>query len=156
MHRPAPEPGSDGPPRHDRDGGPEAAFAPVVEALTHLAQFHMEQGNNEAAAEALERRVDLLMKVAELHGLIEHVSPAAAMAEFYRFTDRPDRAAQIERQAQAQEIAELERRLSELRARQHMLELERERLEGMLHRSQDRRVPADRSRAHRGDGDRDI
>ena len=151
MRRRSPGAGSGGPPRHDRDGGPEEAFAPVVEALTHLAQFHMEQGNNEAATEALERRIHLLMKVAELHGLIDHVSPAAAMAEFYRFTDRPDRAAQIERQEQAHKITELESRLSEIKARQHMLESEREQLQGTLHRLQDRRAPADRSRARRGD-----
>ncbi|MFH1417226.1 MAG: hypothetical protein ABII12_02950 [Planctomycetota bacterium] len=98
------------------EAGPMKAFLMALDNLDDLINFYEEQDRIEDTEQALQKRVELSMKLAELQALAQHVGPDAAIREYYRYVNRPDRALEHDLRRTEQEIQETTRLMGDLHA----------------------------------------
>jgi chromosome segregation ATPase len=125
------------PPLAGLDEGPTGAFLLALENLDDLIDFYEEQGRVDDMEAALRKRVELALKLGELHALAEYLGPMAAIREYYVSIDRPDRALEHELHGTAREIgrvkhemADLDSHIAKLTTRREALERELDELHG--------------------------
>ncbi len=140
--------------------GPMRVFLMALDRLDDLIDFYEEQDRIEEMEESLQKRVEMSMKLAELHALAQHMGPDAALREYYCYVDRPDRALEHDLRRTEHEIEETTRLMGDLHAgiarltsrhemmehRRRGLEERREHLHGQLLDLNSRRE-AERARA---------
>jgi len=88
----------------------------ILKSYNDLIEFYETQGHEEQAEQVLRERIDVCSKLAELRMLAEFDGPGAAMQEYYRYIDRPDRAIELDLHNMEREIDHLERERADLEA----------------------------------------
>jgi hypothetical protein len=88
----------------------------ILKSYNDLIEFYETQGQQEQAEQALRERIDVCSKLAELRMLAEFDGPGAAMQEYYRYIDRPDRALELDLHNMDREIEHLEREKADVEA----------------------------------------
>jgi len=113
----------------------------ALQNMEALIAFYEEHERWEDMERILEQRVEVPLRMAELRVLGEHFGPKAAMREYYRATDRPERAIELELAGIEQAAGKLAARKASLDARLAQLQHRREQLEhqtGKLHERRQR------------------
>lgn len=111
----------------------------LLKSYNELIEFYEEQDRPRDKERALRERIDLCQKLAELRMLAEFDGPGAAMQEYYRFTDRPDRAIELDLHAIERELDDLARQQADLDGEMARLAGRREFIEGKLGELNERR-----------------
>jgi hypothetical protein len=119
--------------RRDREGDeqwPEVRM--ILKSYNALIEFYENQGREEDMEQALKERIDICAKLAELRMLAEFDGPGAAMQEYYRYMDRPDRALELDIHNMERDIDRMEQEKAEAEAEMARLSSRCDILEGKI------------------------
>ncbi len=122
----------------------------ALRAMDELARFYTERDRFEEAERILQKRVQLPLRLVEMRMLADQVGPQKALQHFYRRTDQPDRAIDLELEQIDHQVRRMREAIDGVESEMTNLGRHRETLERRLHEAEERReqLHAEREEFH--------